>query len=139
MQKILELAPNDKYSLQILAICYAAKGMYEESISIFHKLPDIPLCATLLGYVYSKACKKEETQRILGEILERSKYEYIQPFLVAALYGVLGDKDKAFEWLEKGFEDRDPQNFCIKVEPMFDSLHSDPRWMHLMKKMNLAD
>jgi tetratricopeptide (TPR) repeat protein len=139
VKKALELSPNDTVSLMVLALCYAGKGMYEEGISILQKLPNIPLYATFLGYIYSKAGKKEETQRILDEILERSKHEYIQPNLIAALYGNLGDKDKAFEWLERGFEDHDSQNWCIKVEPMFDDLRSDPRWTDLMKKMNLAD
>ncbi len=92
-----------------------------------------------IGFNYLKCLKIESVPNLLGEILERSKHEYIQPMLVAVLYGGLGDKDKAFEWLEKGFEDHDPMNWCIKVEPMFDSLHSDPRWKQLMKKMNLAD
>ena len=50
------------------------------------------------------------------------------------------DKDKTFEWwLEKAFEERDPNNFFIKVEPKFDNLRSDPRWTQIKEKMGLAD
>jgi hypothetical protein len=51
----------------------------------------------------------------------------------------LGNKDKTFDWLEKAFEEHDPVNWCIKVEPVFDDLHSYPRWTKLMEKMGLAD
>ena len=59
--------------------------------------------------------------------------------LIASVYAGLGDKDKTFEWLEKAFEERDPNNFVIKVEPNFDDVRSDPRWTKLMEKMGLAD
>jgi hypothetical protein len=46
---------------------------------------------------------------------------------------------EAFEWLEKTFEGHDNTNWCIKVEPMFDDLHSNPMWTKLMERMGLAD
>jgi len=51
----------------------------------------------------------------------------------------LGDKDRAFNWLEKAVEERSFINWCIKVDPKLEDLHSDPRWMSLMEKMGLAD
>jgi hypothetical protein len=60
--------------------------------------------------------------------------------LIATIYGNLGNHDKAIEWLEKGFEEHDTVNCCIKVEPIiFDELRSDPKWTELMEKMGLAD
>ena len=48
---------------------------------------------------------------------------------------VLGEKDKAFEWLEKAVEIRDPKSYHLKTINEYRDLHSDPRWIVLMRKM----
>ena len=98
-----------------------------------------PVNTAKLGCLYGKAGKREEAQEILDDFLERSKRGYFSPYLIASVYASLGEKDKVFVWLEKALEKRDPNNWYIKVEPMFDDLHSDPRWTELMEKMGLAD
>ena len=55
---------------------------------------------------------------------------------MARIYAGLGEKDKAFEWLEKGYEDRS-HRLRIKVDPPFDPLRSDPRFADLLRRMNL--
>ena len=56
---------------------------------------------------------------------------------MARIYAGLGEKDKAFEWLEKGYEDRSISSADIKVDPTFDPLRSDPRFQDLLRRMNL--
>jgi hypothetical protein len=56
---------------------------------------------------------------------------------LAAVYAGLGDKDQAFAWLEKRFQDRSDQLARIRWEPPYDSLHSDPRYTDLLKRMGL--
>ena len=92
-----------------------------------------------LGYLYGKAGKKKEAQKIIDDFLNRLRQGYFSPNMIANVYSGLGDKDKAFEWLEKAFEERDNNNWSIKVTPTFDGLHSDPRWTKLMERMGLAD
>jgi hypothetical protein len=53
------------------------------------------------------------------------------------VYTGLGDKDRAFEWLQKGFEQRTRLIYRLKSRPMFDSLRSDPRYAELLRKMGL--
>ncbi len=138
-QKTLELAHNEPVALSALALSYATKGMYDEGIRILQQVRDIPLVNVFLGYMYGKADKKKEVQKILEELLERSKRGYFLPYKIAAVYASLGNKDKVFEGLEIAFEERDTNNWCIKVDPMFDDVHSDSRWTKLMGKMGLAD
>ena len=59
--------------------------------------------------------------------------------MIASVYAGLGEKNKVFEWLEKSVKEHDPTNWCTKVVPTFDDLHSDTRWRKLMEKMGLAD
>jgi predicted nucleic acid-binding protein len=113
--------------------------MYDEGIKILQPVIKIPLVLALIAILYGKKGKREEAQKILEDLLGRSKHGFFSPLLIATIYGSLENKDKAFEWLEKGFEERDTSNVWIKVEPViFDNLRSDTRWTKLMEKMGLA-
>ena len=75
----------------------------------------------------------------LSEFLKLAKEGYFSPYMIATVYTGLGDRDKAFEWLDKAFEECDSNNWFIKAQPVFDDLRSDPRWKKLMEKMGLAE
>jgi hypothetical protein len=57
----------------------------------------------------------------------------------AIVYGALGEKDTAFTWLEKAYEERDPQLTYLKVGPRFDPLRQDPRFKEVLRRIGLAD
>ncbi len=57
--------------------------------------------------------------------------------MVAAVCARVGDKQCAFEWLEKGFEERDDLLINLKIEPIFDRLHSDPRFQDMVRRVGL--
>ena len=112
--------------------------------SITQKCQDIantrnPFLVSTLGNAYGVAGKKEEAQKILNEVLERRKRGYFSPQAMSKIYAGLGDIDKAFECLDKAYEERDLFLFLIKSVPSHDYLHSDLRWKALMKKMGLED
>ena len=92
-----------------------------------------------LGYIYGVAGKKEKALEILNYYLEQSKKEFVWPSNIAFIYIGLGEKDKAFEWLEKTYEQREAFLDLLKVEPMYDSLRSDPRFQDLLERMNFPD
>jgi hypothetical protein len=56
---------------------------------------------------------------------------------VGLIYAGLGEKDQAFAWLEKAYQERHPYMILIKVEPVFQSLHSDPRFADLTRRIGL--
>ena len=60
-------------------------------------------------------------------------------WVFALLYSGLGDKDRAFEWLEKAYQERSPVFEYLEVEPFYDGLRSDPRVIDLLRRMSLAD
>jgi hypothetical protein len=55
------------------------------------------------------------------------------------VYLGLGDKRQALEWLEKAYQDRSELLIFLNVSPVFDSLHSDPRFQSLLRRMNFPD
>jgi len=97
----------------------------------------ISLSMTILGFMYAREGKRDEAKRMLEEMLEISKKKYISPWGIALIYMELGEKDQAFQWLEKAYEEHDNWMFSIKVEPGLDSFRSDPRFTAMLKKMGL--
>ncbi|MFY9528544.1 MAG: hypothetical protein WAR24_06520, partial [Candidatus Acidiferrales bacterium] len=80
-----------------------------------------------------------EAQKVLDKLNELSKQKYVPAVSRVGIYVGLGEKDKAFEWLEKDYEDRSIGNSfaSIKVDPALDPLRSDPRFQDLLRRMNL--
>jgi hypothetical protein len=74
----------------------------------------------------------------LDLLAQKSKKQDLPPTLMAGLYGLAGEKDAAFAWLNKAIDERDGWIALIKVQPAYDSLRTDPRYIKLLERMNLA-
>jgi hypothetical protein len=75
---------------------------------------------------------------VLEKLNELSKHEFVSAVWRAKIYAGLEDKGKAFEWLEKAYEDHSIESVgYIKTNPMFDRLRSDPRYADLLRRTNL--
>jgi hypothetical protein len=74
---------------------------------------------------------------VLGELQSQARQKYVSPYFIALIYTGLGDKAQALAWLEKAYDQRHPYLILIKVEPVFDSLRSDPRFAELIRKVGL--
>jgi serine/threonine protein kinase/Tfp pilus assembly protein PilF len=141
LQKTIEMDPSFAPAHMRLANAYQAKGMYEEAIAEHKKgiaLDKTSRRVAQLGYTYATAGKRDEAQKILDELKDVSKQQYVSPFEFALIYVGLGDKDHAFAWLEKTFEERHDTLGYLKVDPRFDSFRSDPRFADLLRRMKLA-
>jgi adenylate cyclase len=141
-QKALDLYPKNPIAMAFLGDTYVQNGKYEDGITLLEKAVSItrgknPFILGKLGYLYGVVGKREKAQEILDEVLQRSKKGYLSPMMVGSIYTGLGDKEKAFEWLEKAYEERDPRAYPIKTVASYRSLHSDPRFTALLKKMGL--
>ena len=124
-----------------LAFIYEMKGMHDEAIAQHQKVNSIEgettggLC--YLGYALAAAGRKREVEVILNK-LNTSK-EYVSPTELAALYAVLGDKERTFALLEKAYGAHDLQLQYLNIEPHFDSLRSDARFQNLLRRVGLPE
>ena len=91
----------------------------------------------LLGHAYAASGKQGEAQKILGELNKMSEQAYVSPYDLAILYLGLGDKDRALEQLNKAYDDRAGWIIYLKVEPIFDPLRSDARFVDLVRRVGL--
>jgi hypothetical protein len=86
-----------------------------------------------LGHVYAVAGRKGEARKILAELEELAKHRYVSPYDRATVYAGLGEKDQAITWLERAYQERSDGLVFLKVEPKFDGLRSDPRFVDLLR------
>ncbi len=89
-----------------------------------------------LAHAFACAGNSKEARAILGALLALSKKEYISPHSITAIYAALGEKDKAFEWLERAYREHDGWLVFIKIQYLLDPLRGDPRFSALLAKMN---
>jgi serine/threonine protein kinase/tetratricopeptide (TPR) repeat protein len=140
-QKALEMDQNSGYAHWALGNVYLHKGMLEQAIAEYQKsIPlsgDSPDEPASLAYVYAISGKTQEARQILGDLQQRAKRSYVAPTMIASVYAALGEKDQAFAWLDKAYEERDFILIFLKVDPTFDRLRSDPRFPTLMQRIGL--
>src|SRR5581483_3661098 len=90
-----------------------------------------------LGHTFAIAGRTLDAVKILDDLKERSKQTYVQPVGIAGIYIGLGDKDRAFEWLQRAYEDRSGWLIYLNVDPMFHPLRQDPRFRELIRRAGL--
>jgi Flp pilus assembly protein TadD len=90
-----------------------------------------------LANAYAVAGKTEEAQSILHELTALAAHQYVSPYNFALIYTGLGDKNNAFQWLEKAYDERSVRLINIAVHPRFASLRSDPRFADLVRRIGL--
>jgi hypothetical protein len=79
----------------------------------------------------------DEADRVIAELRQRASRGYISPYAFALIYAGLNDSDNTFAWLERAYDDRTHWLVFLQVEPRFDSLHEDPRFIDLLRRVHV--
>ena len=140
LEAALEIDPDLAVAYQRLAGIYELTGLYPEAAAARQQEQILGGASTgkMAGILRAAATGKEAYWRWwLNYNQEKAKREYFSPREFAGIYAQLGEKDQAFEWLEKAYADRVPGLFNIKVAPGWDPLRDDPRFADLLQRMNL--
>jgi len=129
-EKTIEIFPYHRGLKFILVRTYELNGMYDEAIEIFRKV------GFQFGIIrtYAQMGKREDAQKMLDELNTEQGINLIQN---ACFYSILGEKDKAIEFLEQAVVEHLPQCVWMIAHPDFDNLRSDPRFIVLLKKMGI--
>jgi TolB-like protein/DNA-binding winged helix-turn-helix (wHTH) protein/Tfp pilus assembly protein PilF len=141
-RKVLELDPNYTLAYYFRGVSYLKKSMYKEGMTDFQKAvlisPGDIVALTGLGYGYAVTGRRADAQKVLDKLNGLSKHEYVSAVWRAKIYAGFEERDKAFEWLEKAYEDRSIVSVgFIKTNPMFDPLRTDQRYADLLRRTNL--
>lgn len=124
-----------------LAWAYTQKGLYEKAIAEFQKGINLHGEASFklsgLGYTYAVSGNRRDAQRVLERSKELSQKLYVPATHIAVIYAGLGEKEQAFQWLEKAYNERDEGLIYLNVAPVWGSLRSDPRFHDLVRRVGL--
>ena len=96
------------------------------------------LMKAALGHAYAAAGKRTEAERVLGELFESARQRYVSPYQIATVYAGLGENDRAFEYLDKAYEERSEWLVYLKGDPRLVRLHADPRFAEIARRAGLA-
>jgi eukaryotic-like serine/threonine-protein kinase len=135
LKKTVELAPNWPRVHSLLSNCYAEKGMWNEAIQEVVSIGAPGFFAR--ARMYAATGRRDEALKLVAEMKERSKQQYVSPMALANIYATLGEKDQAFEYLEKAYAERIPVLRGLKTGRVWDSLRSDPRFADLLRRVGL--
>jgi TolB-like protein/Tfp pilus assembly protein PilF len=144
VQKTLQLGPHFAPAHQTLGWAHLHGGKSEDAIQDFQKAlqlsgsEDTDLMLDL-GFAYATAGNREEAGRILDKLKSLRKRGIVPSGSIGILYGALGDLNEAFGWLEKAYEERDPQLTYLKAGRRFEPLRQDPRLRELMRRVGLPE
>jgi Tfp pilus assembly protein PilF len=138
-QRTLEIDPNFSQAHGCLGFGYSLTGQHEAAIAELHRVRglDEGIWLSYVGYVYAVAGRRTEAQNMLTRLNVFSKSNYVPPSCRMLVYAGLGDKEEAFKWAERMFEEQDFGVLVLKVSPVFDSLRTDPRYTLLLRRAKL--
>lgn len=140
-RQTLSLDPSFAVAHGYLGQAYLEKGQYENSFQELQKAISLSGGETSfkaeLANAYAVAGREEDARTILTELLRLSSKQYVSPYSLALIYAGLGEKDAAFEWLNKAYDARALRLMSLSVHPRFASLRSDPRFAKLIQRTGL--
>jgi serine/threonine protein kinase/tetratricopeptide (TPR) repeat protein len=119
---------------------YMQKGLYDQAIPELQRSvdPESGDGMAQLGYAYAMAGRKAEALQTLADLEALARRRYSSPVRNACIYSGLGDKERAFEWLEKGYAGRSDHLTQLKTDCMFDRLRADSRFADLIRRVGLT-
>jgi serine/threonine-protein kinase len=135
----LDLDPNFHLTHFGIGQVYRRQGRYEEALAEMRQARALGMkdALPIMGLIYAVSGRRREAQQVLDELNELSKREHVPAFNRAVVYVGLGDKERAFEWLEKAYADREWYLWLLKEGGAFERLQSDPRFTDLLRRIGL--
>jgi len=138
----LLLDPKDWSQHYTLGVGYEGTGKLPEAISEYQKAVELSggdqNSTAALAHAYAVIGRKAEAEKILHDFERKSKSAQVSPYLMATMFASLGDKDRAFEFLEKAYQKRSlGMTLDLKADLRIDNLRSDPRFQALMQRIGL--
>lgn len=137
----IELNPHFAPAYWTLGLIQEQMGDFDESSAAFQRAiqltPNSPRMRAGLARSLAMSGKHSQAEQILSELVALIQKRYVSPFELASVYFALGQTDAGFEWLKKAVQDRCFELVAINVDPRFDSIKPDPRFVPLPRQMGL--
>ncbi|HEU0178372.1 MAG TPA: protein kinase [Blastocatellia bacterium] len=138
----LKMNPDSDQAHWLLGLAYVKKGMFAEAIAKLQRAVALSPSnnnKTMLGYAYASAGQQDNAQQILNTINGLKGESHTSPYLIAAIYGALNDREQAFLWLEKAYDEHSDILVYLKVDPILENLRADPKFRNLIQRVRLPE
>jgi len=134
--------PNDWVEHLNLGIGYDGAGKPPQAISEYQKAVELSNgdqnARASLAHSFAAIGNRAEAEKILRDLEHKSENSYVSPYILATIYASLGEKDKAFQYLEKAYDERSLDiSWNLKADLRIDNLRSDPRFQDLARRVRL--
>jgi TolB-like protein/Tfp pilus assembly protein PilF len=139
-EKSLEIDPNHPPTHYLLGWVHQRRGDFSKALDSFERvtiLDDSSLYLAALGHAYGLNGDQPKALNVLDQLEKRSKHQYVSSYCRALVYVGLDEKDLAFQWLERAFEERSEMIPWLNTGVDCDSLRSDPRFHNLLRRCGL--
>jgi tetratricopeptide (TPR) repeat protein len=136
------MEPGFHTTHRYLGMVYEDTGRFQDAIGEFEKTVritggSIPMLA-MLGHAYAAADQRAQARSILDQLSALAKEKYVSSYLVGTIHAALGQKDDAFGYLERAYEERDSWMDYLKLDRRLDGLRADGRFTDLLRRVNLS-
>jgi len=142
-RKVLEMSPQYYLAHAMMGNVYTLAGDFDDALICYARAREADANSkfvdSLEAMTLAMAGRRTEAVALLDNITRRAANDYISPVSIAYVCTALGDKDRAFENLDRAIHDRDPNLLGLKSNPIFESLRIDSRYHALLRKMQLGD
>jgi serine/threonine-protein kinase len=140
-RRALELDPAFPFAHANLVLTHALRGSHDEALAAIDRASEAarhnPPVLAWIGCAQALLGRADEARSVIVELRQMASRRYVLPYLFAEIHAALGEKDEAFAWLEKGIAARDPWMIFLKVDPVLESLRTDPRFAGLVRRVGL--
>jgi TolB-like protein/Flp pilus assembly protein TadD len=141
--KLIEVDPGFPAVHEYLALSYLRIGRHADAVVSAQKAVELSNRSAIsiadLGFVYASIGRKQEAQALIKELEVKYAEKATNGLYIAAIYMATGDKAKAFEWLERDFQQQNGQVLAIRWQLQFDALHDDPRYKDLLRRLGIPN
>jgi len=125
-----------------LAVGYEGTGKLREAVSEYQTAVELsegdPDATASLAHAYGVIGQRAQAEKVLRDLERKSKSTYVSPYTLATAYASLGEKEKAFQSLEKAYQKKSPEiSWHLRADVRIDNLRSDPRFQALLQRIAL--
>jgi len=133
----LTFEPDGGWPLMVLGWAYEQKGMFPEALAALRKAFNSTLKTASLAHVFARQGNRPAAEKLLEEMLDSARTKYVSPYDIAVVHAGLGDKDRAFEWLNKAFQEHSGFMVYMSSDPRLRTLRPEPAFQNLLRQMGL--
>jgi TolB-like protein/Tfp pilus assembly protein PilF/predicted Ser/Thr protein kinase len=136
-RKTLQMDPDFGVARQLLAMAYLYKGRFAEALETSSHVVETGRHSFVMARAHLRLGNRPLAQKVAADMEARAKSRYVSANAIANAYIGLDDRERAFEWLEKAFQDRSLRPDFMRVDPVYDDLRADPRFRDLLRRAGL--